>query len=156
MRPTFFLKESNMSRFLMPYIAVLLLTLSACDAEPETPAQQRAQTFKVMLREYEALGLVIRGVNPYDPITFAQMTSAYKLSAQTPFLHFTEPDLEQKGRSKPEVWTQIAQFNQARDAYLAEVAAFEQVAQNGDFSTIKARYQSIAQNCKSCHDSFRR
>jgi len=142
-------------RFFMLCVAALFLTLSACESEPETPAHQRTQAFKSMLKQYEALGLVVRDVHSYDAAKFAQLASAYKLSAQTPFLHFTAPDLEQKGRSKPEVWTQSARFNQARDAYLAEVTAFAQVAQNGDFSTIKAHYQILGQHCKSCHDAFR-
>jgi cytochrome c556 len=144
-----------MSPFLMPCMLVLFVTLSACEAEPETPARQRAQAFKSMLKEYEALGLVVRDVKPYEAIAFAQLATTYNTSAQTPFLHFTVPDLEQTGRSKPEVWTQAARFNQARDAYLTEVAAFAQEAQGGDFSTIKARYQTLGQHCKSCHDVFR-
>ncbi len=54
-------------------------------------------------------------------------------------------------RSKPEVWTQKAEFDAALAALVTETTALSDAAKSGNLDAVKAQWQKTAQACGGCH-----
>jgi cytochrome c556 len=59
-------------------------------------------------------------------------------------------------RAKPEIWKDQAKFNQYADRLNADVAKLLAAARGGDLAATRTAFQSVGQDCKACHDEFRR
>lgn len=132
----------------------LLLTLAA-GAFAADPSQERQKAFKTMLRTFEPMGVVVRGLNPYVPKQFLKQSELLRTLSRQPFAHFASPGNDPKNRAKPNIWSQPAQFQKERDQFYNRVDALEAAAKTGQMSAIRTAYGNVAQSCKSCHDAFR-
>lgn len=135
---------------------VLTLVLSACNAHADGGAGEiRQQAFKKVLRAFEPMGLVVRGRTPYEKAAFIKQADTLKTLAAQPFTLFADKKIDDKSRAKPEIWSQPAKFQAAKDTFLNNVNQLDAAAQKGDLGEIKQAYGQVAQSCKACHDSFR-
>jgi cytochrome c556 len=140
-----------MKRLLLPaLIAVLALPAFATPGGAE-----RQQAFKNVLRQFEPMGVVLRGFAPYRKADFIQHADALKIAAAQPFTLFVPNSIDAKSRAKPEIWSQSAKFAQAKNNFLKAVDNLDQTAHNGNLDSIRKSYDLVSQSCKSCHDSFR-
>jgi cytochrome c556 len=129
--------------------------LMALPAFAAPGGQERQQAFKKILQQFEPMGIVVRGRDPYDKSGFIQRADALKLVAAQPFPLFTPNSIDAGSRAKPEIWSQPQKFATARDAFLKSVNELDAAAHSGDLNAIKRSYDIVAQSCKTCHDSFR-
>ena len=65
------------------------------------------------------------------------------------------PDVHAKSRAKAEVWSDAATFRERAQAFEAESARFNAIAQAGDVEAIRAAVPALGNSCKNCHDRFR-
>jgi cytochrome c556 len=135
--------------------ALLLAALAIPAAMADSPAQIRTQSFKKILRAFEPMGMVVRDRDPYNKAKFIAMADSLKQISAEPFNHFPANSIDDKSRAKPEIWSQPAKFQAARDTFLKAVNDLDSTAHNGDLASIKKSYGVVAQSCKACHDSFR-
>ena len=135
--------------------ALLLVAMAIPAAMADSPAEIRTQSFKKILRAFEPMGMVVRDRDPYNKAKFIAMADSLKLVSAEPFNHFPAGSIDEKSRAKPEIWSQPAKFQAARDTFLKAVNDLDSTAHNGDLASIKKSYGVVAQSCKACHDSFR-
>ncbi|WP_193431061.1 c-type cytochrome [Chromobacterium sphagni] len=135
--------------------ALLLAAIAVPAAHADTPAEIRTKAFKKMLLTFEPLGMVARDRAPYNKAQFQQQAETLKQLAAEPFKHFPAGSISGSSRAKPEIWSQPAKFEADRDAFLKSVGDLAAIAKNGDLAAVKKGYGQVAQNCKTCHDSFR-
>ena len=135
--------------------ALLLAALAIPAAMADSPAEIRTQSFKKILRAFEPMGMVVRDRDPYNKAKFIAMADSLKQISAEPFNHFPANSIDGKSRAKPEIWSQPAKFQAARDTFLKSVNDLDSTAHNGDLASIKKSYGVVAQSCKACHDSFR-
>ncbi|WP_133683172.1 c-type cytochrome [Paludibacterium purpuratum] len=137
---------------------LLLTTLLAILAMPvaaEPGGAERQQAFKKILQQFEPMGVVVRGRAPYNKADFIQHADALKLAATQPFTLFAPHSIDAKSRAKPEIWSQPAKFQTAKENFLKAVDDLDAAAHNADLATIRKQYDLVSQSCKTCHDSFR-
>lgn len=142
----------------MKRIAIISLTVLAtasCLAATTSPGEARQQAFKKILRSFEPMGLMVRGREPYDKNTFIQHADTLKRIANEPFTLFAPNTIDAKSRSKPEIWSQPAEFQKEKDAFLTAVNQLDEAARTKDLASIKKSFAAVSQTCKSCHDAFR-
>lgn len=60
-----------------------------------------------------------------------------------------------KTRALPEIWQKPADFSAKLSEFQAAAHAFRAAAQSGQLSEIKARFDSLGDSCKACHDPYR-
>jgi cytochrome c556 len=65
------------------------------------------------------------------------------------------PETGRDTRAKAEIWQDMATFRQRGEAFQAESARFNQIAQAGDVAAIRAAMPDLGNSCKNCHDRFR-
>jgi cytochrome c556 len=98
--------------------ALLLAALAIPAAMADSPAEIRTQSFKKILRAFEPMGMVVRDRDPYNKAKFIAMADSLKQIAAEPFNHFPANSIDGKSRAKPEIWSQPAKFQAARDTFL--------------------------------------
>ncbi|WP_293765543.1 cytochrome c [uncultured Aquitalea sp.] len=137
-------------------LAALLLTALAIPAAmADSPTEVRTQSFKKILRAFEPMGMVVRDRDPYNKDAFIKQADTLKQLSAEPFNHFPQGSIDGKSRAKPEIWSQPAKFQSAKDNFLKSVNDLSSTARSGDLAAIKKSYGVVAQSCKACHDSFR-
>lgn len=137
---------------------LLLASLLAALSAPLLAAPggvERQQAFKKVLLQFEPMGVVVRGRDPYNKAQFITRADALKLAAVQPFALFVPNSIDAKSRAKPEIWSQPAKFKAEKDKFLQAVNNLDTAAHSGDLNAIRKNYDLVAQSCKSCHDSFR-
>jgi cytochrome c556 len=132
-----------------------LLALAALPAFANPGGAERQHAFKQILLQFEPMGIVVRGRNPYNKAQFIQYADALKLVAAQPFNLFPANSIDSGSRAKPEIWSQPTKFQQQKEAFLKAVNDLDAAAHAGDLANISKSYNIAAQSCKSCHDSFR-
>ena len=140
--------------------STLLCAALACSAfsqaaDPAATAEARVQAFNKMLRTFEPLGLVVRDREPYRKEAFAEQAKTLQTLARDPWPLFVPGSAVGKSRAKAEVWSQPDAFKKEQQGMIAAVDALASSAQTGDMKDIRAKYATLANTCKSCHDSFR-
>lgn len=136
-------------------LLTMLLAVLAVPAIAGPGGVERQQAFKKILLQFEPMGVVVRGREPYNKAEFIMHADALKQIAAQPFTLFVPNSIDAKSRAKPEIWSQPAKFQSARDGFLKAVNDLDVAAHNSDLATIRKQYDVLAQSCKTCHDSFR-
>ncbi|MBV8048848.1 MAG: cytochrome c [Paludibacterium sp.] len=136
-------------------LLTMLLTTLAVPTLAGPGGAERQQAFKKILLQFEPMGIVVRGRAPYNKADFIMHADALKQIAGQPFTLFAPNSIDAKSRAKPEIWSQPAKFQAAKDALLKSVTDLDAAAHNADLATIRRQYDVVAQSCKNCHDSFR-
>jgi len=66
----------------------------------------------------------------------------------------TGPDVAKTG-AKPEIWQNPQDFSAKLATFQGAAKAFEEAANGGDISAIKAKAGPLGEACKACHDKYR-
>jgi cytochrome c556 len=66
----------------------------------------------------------------------------------------TGPDVAKTG-AKPEIWQNPQDFSAKLATFQGAAKAFEEAANGGDISAIKAKVGPLGEACKACHDKYR-
>jgi cytochrome c556 len=132
-----------------------LLALATLPAFANPGGADRQHAFKKILLQFEPMGVIVRGRNPYNKASFIQYADALKLVAPQPFTLFPANSIDSGSRAKPTIWSQPAQFKEKKDNFLKAVDDMDAAAHAGGLANVSKAYNTLAQSCKACHDSFR-
>lgn len=143
-----------MRRFTQAMLAALLASAGAADAA--SPADEdviayRQHIMNSLQEQTAALGKIMSGAAP-DDNAVAHM-QALALIASTALKSF-EPRVA-GGESKPEVWSDWADFSRHMEEFARLTAKMSQAAQEGG-KDAGLSHAIEALNCKSCHDVYRK
>ncbi|WP_333700695.1 cytochrome c, partial [Rivihabitans pingtungensis] len=147
----------TMNKLLSLIVTVAALAAPALShaADPAATAEARVAAFKKMLRTFEPMGTVVRERDPYRKDAFAEQAKTLQMLAREPWPLFVPGTAVGKSRAKPEIWSQPDAFKKEQQGMIVAVDALAASAQAGDIKDIRAKYATLANTCKSCHDSFR-
>jgi cytochrome c556 len=104
---------------------------------------------KVLRRELSASSLNLGAVRAATAII-----ARHSLEAAHWFPAGTGPDVGRTG-AKPEIWQKPQDFAVKLRHFQVAARALDAAAIAGDIGAIKARYATIGDTCKACHDSYR-
>ena len=130
----------------------------ALDEEKVNPKVQHRQNVMEIVK-YSLLGM--RDIIKEDvadqsqfPALASSMANASSIAAKA----FT-PDtrsLEGKTTAKDNVWENWSDFSKRMETFNADAQALAIVAKEGDMKANIIAFKKAAQNCKSCHDEYRK
>ncbi|MHB1175439.1 MAG: c-type cytochrome [Sulfuriferula sp.] len=142
-----------------PLILLACFAMAACGPAKDThvgqPGTKRKLVFKQMLRNFEPMGLMLRGRKPYEKDRFLRYAVELQTLSTQPWQYFTPGSNYSPTRAKSEVWQKPAQFKQAQQVFIAASAQLADSAKTGDMDVIRASYGKVADSCKACHRDFR-
>ena len=163
--------------------AAALIAVAACNRGEEAPApsaeeqaqaaqnvaanaaspQDIAAVMHARHEHYEEMGKAMKGIgdqlksgNPNLPLIrqHASLIAEYGPQVLTWFPEGSGPEAG-RTRAKAEIWSDGETFRQRAQAFEAEAANFQRVAQTNDVPAIRAAQAALGNTCKNCHDRFR-
>lgn len=137
------------------------LVLAGCDEPKDThpgqPVTHRKQIFKQLLKkDFEPMGLIVRGQDPYDPQAFKAMADDLNALAKQPWEFFTPDSNYPPTKTKPDVWEKPQQFKEEQQRFTKATEALAIVSASGKLDAIRPAFENVHQSCESCHKAFRR
>jgi cytochrome c556 len=111
---------------------------------------ERQQIMKELDQESETLGNVVAGLEPRSKL--AATTRAIAQAAKDALESFKNP--LPGGRSKPEVWSNSADFMQRMATFVRETDELAKLGETGNIPAVTEKLVT-ALPCKSCHDVYR-
>ncbi len=129
-------------------------------ASPSKQAiEARKAAFTLIGQNFKPIGDAFQGKAPYDQ---AQVrTRAERVAFLAKLLPESFPDVSNVGepgtRTKPEAWTNRADYDRRLKDFAEHSAALTQVAARETTASdaFKSAAAAVAQDCKGCHDSYR-
>jgi cytochrome c556 len=121
----------------------------AAVADDQDTIDYRQHVMKTMDEQAAAINMILQHRAPAD--NFAVHAQILAITAAT-----AKKAFETKvpgGTSKPEVWTQWADFARQLDVLAANTAEFARVAKEGGVAAAEKKVAS-ALSCKGCHDTY--
>lgn len=147
-----------MKRFALPLLLPVVL-LSGCgqpveDTRPGQPVKHRQLAFKDMLKSFEPMGVMLR-TDHYDAEKFLALANELAQRKDAPWPYF-QPDTDYPPtKSKPEVWSEPARFEQEKQAFLAATDELQRAAAGRDKAVAEKAYAKVYAACDSCHKGFK-
>ncbi len=111
---------------------------------------ERQQIMKELDDQAETLGNIVAGLEPRAKL--AATTRAIAKSAKESMESFRNP--LPGGRSKPEVWSNNADFMQRMATFVRETDELAKLGEAGNMPAVTEKLVT-ALPCKSCHDLYR-
>lgn len=132
---------------------VLAVAVTAAGAS-EDPIKTRQNLMKSNGASAGAVGKMIKGEMPYDPVTAElALRVIHATAVGLPDL-FPEGSDTGETEAAPKIWTDKAGFDKI--AAEMETAALEAIpAAKGGLDGLKGAFGEVAKNCKGCHESYR-
>lgn len=148
-----------MTRYML-LLLIVGVALTACnhgevDTHPGQPVTKRKQVFKEILRNFEPMGMVVRGRDSYDKTQFLQHAEALQTLSTQPWQYFTPDSNYSPTRAKPDVWDKPVEFRQAQQKFENAAAKLAATARAGDINSIRHDFGAVEDSCKACHQQFR-
>lgn len=119
-------------------------------AETESRIFERQQIMTQLDDDTKELGEIVSGELPKGKL--AATTRSIAKGAQDALAAFKEP--LPGGRSKPEVWSNHADFMQRMDVFVRETEAMAKLGEAGNLGGVTEKLIT-ALPCKECHDLYR-
>lgn len=119
----------------------------------EDAIKYRQNALFVMSQHFGSLGAMANGRAPFDAEVARQNAEVLQTLAGLPWQAFGAGT--EGGKSKPEIWSEKAKFDEHANQYKAEAGKLVAAAKTGDLAQLKAAFGPAAQTCKACHDAFR-
>ncbi|MFA7388299.1 MAG: cytochrome c [Thiohalobacteraceae bacterium] len=101
-------------------------------------------------KDAELLGEIAAGLKPADQLTEVTRSIAEGAAASRVAFEAQVPG----GRSKPEVWTNWADYSQRLDAFDRNASQLAELGAKGDLNGV-TNVLGSALACKGCHDVYR-
>ena len=113
----------------------------------------RQDAFKQVGEAMKTIGEIAKGDVAYDAEQFKTLVANMQAAGGEAFQHFVAGS--EGGNAKPELWANMAQFEEGRDKMVAAVTALNEAAQTGSLDAIKPTLGDVGASCKACHDAFK-
>ena len=111
---------------------------------------ERQQAMLQLERDSDTLGKIVAGIAPPDKL--AETTKSIAQAANDSLTSFA--DKVPGGRSKPEVWSNNADFTRRMEAFARNADAMAKAGQTGNVTAV-TELMIEAMPCKECHDLYR-
>lgn len=150
------MKKSATVIALVLVVALVVGAAYAQFAKPEEAIKYRKAVMVLIVQHFKRMGAVVQGQAAYEKDAFSANAAAVQMLATLPWEAFMEPGTDKGDTTlSPAAFQQPAEFKKAAESFEADTALLAGAAKDGDLDTIKAQFGKVAQNCKSCHTSFR-
>jgi cytochrome c556 len=145
---------------LLAFAAGLAMTSAATaqDSPGQTAQKARHEHFKDMGKAFKALNDQAKTDAPDPAVVKASAAKVHLASTQLVswFTPGSGPGDGVKGDAKPEAFSDRAGFIAAADAFKAQAAKLETVADGPmDLAALRAQARATGGACKACHDKYR-
>ncbi len=120
---------------------------------------ERKAIYKLIGANFRTIGNVLKGATPYDAA--AVQKSIDRVAFLSGLLDEAFPENSNLGdpetKAKPDIWTHKEDFDKKEKDFQLHVVALQKVneTEKGATDAFKAAANTVAQDCKSCHDDFR-
>jgi cytochrome c556 len=131
-------------------VASTMIVGSLAHADDKDAIEYRQHIMKSLNAQAAILGQIVSGAVPDDNV--AQHLDILALLASTAKKSF-EPKV-QGGESKPEVWSEWADFSKRMDEFSKKSAEAAKIAHTQGGQAALANMLDVL-SCKSCHDKYR-
>ncbi|MFC0684850.1 c-type cytochrome [Novosphingobium clariflavum] len=125
-------------------------TTAAAGDDAEAIIFERQQIMQQLAKDSETLGGIVAGSQPRDQL--AKVTRALADGAKDSLGSFR--DKVPGGRSKPEVWSNNADFMKRMEDFARNSEAMAKAGESGNMAGVTA-LMIDALPCKQCHDLYR-
>ena len=151
------MRLKNLSAVALALSAALVGVSATADtlkfAKPEDAIKYRQNALFLTSQHFGALGAMANGRAPFNAELAKKNGEVLEALAALPWQAFG-PGTE-GGKSKPEIWSEKAKFDELAGNYVTEAGKLAAAAKTGDLAQLKAAFGPAAQTCKACHDAFR-
>jgi cytochrome c556 len=148
---------SQLAKTGLALIAATML-LAACgepeDTRPGQPVKQRQTAFKEIIKTFEPMGVMLRK-GSYDADRFDKLTSELIAKRDLPWSHFGPDTNYPPTKATGDVWSQPAEFDKDKQAFLAATDKLEAAVKARDKAQVEAAYEAVHDSCKTCHKQFK-
>lgn len=137
---------------------LLALTLAACgepaDTRPGQPVSHRRAAFKKILLAFEPMGIQLRE-KLYNDAQFLDQAKALAKVKDGPWQYFGADTNYPPTHAKAAVWSDAAQFETDRQAFLQSVDRLLLAAESRDEKRVTTAYAAVQESCRTCHKAFK-
>jgi cytochrome c556 len=135
----------------------LSVPASAQFAKPEDAIKYRQSALFVMQQNFSRVAAMAAGKAPFDAKVAAESAAVAEFAAKLPWVAFGDgTDKGRDHRSKAEIWTDKAKFNDYAEKTQIEMSKLNAAAKTGSLDAIKTAVGGVGGTCKTCHDAFRK
>jgi len=138
--------------------AALLLTSLSAQAQfqrPEDAVKYRQGALFVMGQHFGRVGAMAAGRVPFDAATAQANMDVVMALSTLPWVGFTPETSHINSRTKANVWTEKARFDEAARNTLAALKELNNATRTGELAAVRRTFGAAAATCKACHDNFR-
>jgi len=137
-------------------LAVSMLAFAGSAAMAD-PIAQRQEIMKANGKALKSIAAIAKGEQPFDAELVLAALKTLNEDAQKFDVAALFPQESETGgdtTASPKIWEDMAGFQKAVDKFKADTEAAVAAAP-ADLDTFKAEFGKVAQNCGSCHETFR-
>lgn len=135
--------------------AFLFASAAFAQVKPADALEYRKSAYHVLIWNWMPLANAVRGKIPYVKADFERYANRVAQIAPMLLEGFPAGSRVGKTESKPEIWTNWADFQVKMKAFETESAALATLAKGGDFEKIKVQFGKVGNTCKGCHDKYK-
>ena len=132
------------------------LPAAAQFAIPEDAIKYRKSAMFLMNNHMGRLGAMVNGRVPFDAKAAADNADVLVALSKLPFDAYGPGTDKGDTRAKPELWAEMDKFKASSGKFQDDAAKLSLATKGGNLTAIKAAYGETANNCKSCHDAYRK
>ena len=126
-------------------------------SKPEDAIKYRQSVMFVIAQHFGRLGAMVKGIQPYDQMTFASNTAVIETLSGLPWEAFLVPGSDSgKTTMKSSVLKDPDGFKSLAQQFQFEVGKLSATAKGNDLNAIKTQFGAVAQSCKNCHSKTRK
>ncbi len=144
---------------LMAMLAILVSLSSSVSAhiEKTEPLQSLRQSYFALLgMTFAPMGDMVKGKIEWDAARFSTWADDLHHAAQFHVERGFAPGTEQgTTRAKPNIWSNMADFQSKLDDFRAAAASLAEIATEGGPGTSRAQFVETGGTCKACHDDYK-
>ena len=147
----------KIASFVLAIAAVAVsVPASAQYAKPEDAIKYRKNALFVMQQNCGRVAAMAQGKAPFDAKVAADSAATAEFMSKLPWAAFGEGTDKGDTKAKAEIWTDKAKFNDYADKLQTEMTKLSAAAKTASLDNIKAALGGVANNCKGCHDAYRK
>lgn len=126
------------------------------DTFPGQPVTHRQKAFKEILRQFEPIGLMLRGEMKFDAQRLLSHAEKLQAAAELPWSHFPPNSIYPPSKANDSIWQDEKVFANERRLFSDAVNSLLTEAKGGERERIVSAYAAVHESCRSCHKGFRR
>lgn len=128
---------------------------AAAQQKPEDAIKYRQSALFIVGQNFAPIAAMAQGKMPYDQDLAAQRAAIVAYVLKLPWPAFSPGTDKGNTKAKPEIWSNLDDFQKKAEAAQAEAMKLADVAKTGHFEALKAQVGATGKACKACHDEYR-